>query len=98
MEVRFDDDDLARLEADARFSAGFQPSIVSAFRRRMQQIRAAQDERDLYAIRSLHFEKLKGQRQGEHSMRLNEKYRLICFLEGAGPANVLVVQAIEDYH
>lgn len=98
MKVRFDDDDLARLEVDERFTAGFQPAIVSAFRRRMQQIRAARDERDFYALASLHFEKLRGARQGQHSMRLNDRYRLICSIEDRPGTRILAVLAIQDYH
>ena len=57
MDVEFNDPDLERLETDADWTGGFAPAIVKAFRRRMQQIRAAVDERDLYALRSLHFKK-----------------------------------------
>jgi toxin HigB-1 len=98
MEVRYEDDDLRRLEVDKRFAAGLSSAIVSAFRRRMQQVRAATDERDLFALRSLNFEKLKGKRHGEHSLRLNQQFRLICRLEGRGSSKVIVIDAIEDYH
>ena len=37
-------------------------------------IRAAVDERDLYGMTSLHFEKLLGDREGQHSLRLNKKW------------------------
>jgi len=98
MDVRFRDDDLDRLETDARFDAGRPPGIVKAFRRRMQQIRAAVDERDFYSQKSLRFEKLKGRRAHQHSMRLNDQWRLLLEFEGQGPSKVVVVVAIEDYH
>ena len=60
MDVSFEDQSLDRLETDASFSAGFGDAVVKAYRRRMQQIRAARDERTFYAQRSLNFEKLKG--------------------------------------
>ncbi|MDO5730043.1 HigA family addiction module antitoxin [Corynebacterium sphenisci] len=47
------------------------------YRRRIQQIRAARDERGLRAIRSLNLEKLKGDRAGRCPIRINRKYRLI---------------------
>ena len=84
MEVTFDDQSLDRLETDASFSAGFGDAIVKAYRRRMQQIRAASDERTFYARRSLNFEKLKGDRAGQYSMRLNDQWRLIVVLRGGG--------------
>ena len=73
-------------------------AIVRAFRKRMQQIRAAADERDFYSLKSLHFEKLKGNRQDNYSMRLNDQYRLILRLEGEAPKKVVRLIGIEDYH
>jgi proteic killer suppression protein len=64
----------------------------------MQMIRAALDERDFYAMKSLRFEKLKGARQKQHSMRLNDQWRLILEFEGEGATKVVVVCEIEDYH
>jgi len=98
MDVRFRDDDLDRLETDASFDAGRQPGVVKAFRKRMQQIRAAVDERDFYKQRSLRFEKLRGKRAHQYSMRLNDQWRLVLELEGKAPNRVVVVVGIEDYH
>lgn len=98
VEPIFRDDDLDRLEADANFDGGRQPGVVTAFRRRMQQIRAATDERDFYSHKSLRFEKLKGNRAHQHSMRLNDQWRLILEFQGKGSEKVVVVVGIEDYH
>ena len=98
MEVEFDDENLDRLETDARFMGGFSAALVYLFRRRMQTIRSAPDERDLYALKSLHFEKLKGQRSHQHSIRLNDQWRLILELKGKAPNKTIVIVAIEDYH
>lgn len=98
MEVEFGDADLDRLETDARFTGGFAAGVVSAYRRRLQQIRSALDERDFYQLKSLHFEKLKGNRSHQRSMRLNDQYRLIVKLIGEGQEKVVHVVGIEDYH
>lgn len=98
MRVRFEDAALDRLETDAGFNAGFQQAIVTAFRKRMQQIRGALDERTFYALKSLHFEKLKRANPGEHSMRLNDQWRLIVRFEGEGDDKTAVVVKITDYH
>ena len=98
MEVSFGDPDLDRLETDARFEGGLSSSVVKAYRKRMQQIRAAQDERAFYALKSLHFEKLKGERSQQHSMRLNDQWRLIVEIHGTGKDKVLHLVGIEDYH
>jgi toxin HigB-1 len=98
MEVIFKSENLDKLETDAAFDGGYQPGVVKAFRKRMQQIRAALDERDFYNQRALRFEKLKGDRSHQHSMRLNDQWRLILQLQGKSANKVVVVIAIEDYH
>jgi len=97
MEVRFKDENLDRLEADPTFTGG-NPGIVKAFRKRMQQIRAARNERVFYSQKALRFEKLKGNRKHQHSMRLNDQWRLILEIEGNDPHKTVVVVSIEDYH
>ncbi|MBG0845746.1 type II toxin-antitoxin system RelE/ParE family toxin [Ectopseudomonas oleovorans] len=98
MEVEFDDDDLDRLETDSRFTAGYSQEVVRAYRKRLQTIRAAQDERDFYALKSLHFEKLKGIRDGQNSMRLNSQWRLIVVIRGESPCKIIGIIEIADYH
>jgi len=64
----------------------------------MQIIRAAPDERTFYALKSLRFEKLKGKRSHQCSMKLNDQWRLIVELQGQTPNKVVLVVGIEDYH
>ena len=98
MDVEFADASLDRLEREAAFTGGWAEGIVKAFRKRMQTIRAAPDERDFYMLKSLHFEKLKGKRLGQHSMRLNEQYRLIVKLVTRSHGKIVLVIEITDYH
>jgi toxin HigB-1 len=98
MDVAFKDESLDRLETDTRFSAGFGDAVVKAYRKRMQQIRAATDERTFYAFRSLRFEKLHGDHEGQFSMRLSDQWRLIVELHGEAPRKTIYVVEIVDYH
>ena len=98
MEVEFDDGNLDRLETDAQFTAGHAQEVVRAYRKRMQQIRAFRDERDFLSVRSLNFEKLKGNREGQHSIRLNLQWRLILEIRGDHPCKVIGIIEIVDYH
>lgn len=98
MEVEFDDNELDRLEIDPQFTAGYSQEIVRAYRRRMQQIRGFRDERDFYALKSLHFEKLKGDRDGQSSIRLNSQWRLIVEIRGNHPCKLIGIVEIVDYH
>jgi proteic killer suppression protein len=98
MDVRFRDDDYARLEVDPKSTCGFDATIVRAYRNRLNFIRQAMDERDLYALKSWRFEKLKGARSHQCSIRLNAQWRLILEIEGDAPKKSIVIVKIEDYH
>ena len=98
MEIDFKNEDLDRLETDHDFTAGFPQPIVRAFRKRLQAIRASLDERDLYAVKGNRFEKLKGDRSHQHSLRLNDQMRLIVEIIPAKPKNRILIDSIEDYH
>ena len=98
MEVEFGDKDCDRLETDPSFNAGHSVAVVKAYRKRMQAIRAAIDERTFYGMKSLHYEKLSGNRSHQHSMRLNRKWRLILELRKKSDATVVFIAEIEDYH
>ncbi|MDF9441302.1 MAG: plasmid maintenance system killer protein [Lysobacteraceae bacterium SCN 69-123] len=98
MDVRFEDPSLERLEADAKYTAGWDAGLVRVFRRRMQFIRASPDERAFYAMKSLHYEKLKGDLAGQRSMRLNDQWRLLLRLEEDDAGKLVVIVSITDYH
>lgn len=98
MEIKFADPDLELLYTDRKYGGGRAPGVVAAFRKRVGTIEAALDERDFIALRSLHFEKLKGKRDHQHSMRINDQWRLILEFEGKGAKKIVVVVSIEDYH
>jgi toxin HigB-1 len=98
VDIEFQNNDLEKLEADASYDGGYERGVVKAFRKRIQLIRASLDERDFYAMKSLHFEKLKGKRSDQYSMRLNIQWRLIIKLKKEESGKIVVVIDIEDYH
>ncbi len=99
MRVEFEDDDLRRLYTDPGFRIRqFGPDVTAAFRKRMAVLVAAKDERDLYALKSLHFEKLSGDRLGQRSIRLNKQWRLIFRMEEDEGGRLVIVVEITDYH
>lgn len=82
------------------FAAGKRVKGFSGFERQarlmLDRLEAATSVKDLSALPGNRFEALKGDRRGQFSIRINERWR-ICFAwpEGAkGPFNVEVV----DYH
>ena len=98
MEVRFDNPAVARLETSGGGQGAWPTGVVKAFRRRMQFIRAMPDERDLRAIKANHYEKMQGDRAGQHSVRLNDQFRLFFRFEDFDGRKVLVVIEIADPH
>ena len=98
MEVVFNDHDLDTLETDSSYTKGYSEGIVKAYRKRLQGIRSAVDERDIYAMKSWHFEKLKGQRQHQHSIKLNDQFRLVLEIEESNREKRIRIMGIEDYH
>ncbi len=98
MEVQYRDDDLALAETDMAARSSLPAAVINSLRRKLEVIRAAPDERTLRNWKSLHFEKLKGYREGQHSIRLNDQWRLIFSLDtGSNPVRMMIL-GVEDYH
>jgi len=98
MDVEFVDADLERLEFDPRYTAGYSDAVVRGFRKAMGAIRAFHDERDFYANKGLHFEKLKGDRSHQRSVRINKQWRLILEIDDEQKGHRIRIIGIEDYH
>ena len=92
------DEKLRRLAEDAAFAPKeWSRDVVKAYRKTIQRILAAKDERDLYALRGLRLEQLQGNRAGQHSMRLNDQFRLIVTFKTDGDRTTIVIELV-DYH
>ncbi|MBN1315446.1 MAG: type II toxin-antitoxin system RelE/ParE family toxin [Anaerolineales bacterium] len=88
-------EDLYYTEKNAR---KYPSGVVDAFFEVMGIISAAQDERDLYALKGLYYKKLKGSRCHQKSIRLNNQYRLILEIHRDDTDNMILIIDIEDYH
>lgn len=98
MDVEFADEDLRRLLCEAGFSKGLGQAVVRGYRKAMGVVIAAVDVRDLFALRSLRFEKLKGKRKGQWSLRLNDQWRLIVEVGEESAGKRIRIIEIVDYH
>lgn len=72
----------------------FPPDILRRALAKLLMISSAQNINDLRIPPSNHLERLSGDRVGQYSIRINEKYR-ICFVWNNG--NALNVEIV-DYH
>ncbi len=76
-----------------RFSRRLQ-KVARGAQRKLQQLYAARELRDLAAFPGNRLEALAGDRRGQHSIRVNAQYR-ICFVWHDGDADDV---EIVDYH
>jgi proteic killer suppression protein len=98
LHVEYHDEVLRRLAEESAFAPkGWDRRVVISYRKKLQIIYAAKDERDLYAMRGLRLERLTGDRQGDSSIRLNDQFRLILTFRTDGD-RVAVILEIVDYH
>ncbi|HEY7044426.1 MAG TPA: type II toxin-antitoxin system RelE/ParE family toxin [Nocardioidaceae bacterium] len=97
--IEYHDDELRRLAEDPNFRPRqWGRDVVVAYRKKIQILEGAKDERDLYAMQSLNLEKLKGKRTGQSSIRLNDQFRLILTFRTGDDGRVVVVLELVDYH
>ncbi len=100
MRIRFKRQRLRDLYYKGEGVRDYPKAVVEAFFRIIGTIEAAPDERDLYALKSLHFEKLEGQRgnRGERSLKLNDQWRLIVLLERDDEGKLVLIVDIEKHY
>lgn len=72
---------------------GFPADLVRVAQRKLAMVHAARALADLKAPPANRLEALKGDRAGQHSIRINDQWR-ICFVWNDGAENVEIV----DYH
>ena len=73
---------------------GFPADLVKVARRKLRYLNAADDLGDVRSPPGNRLEALAGDRKGQHSIRINDQFR-VCFVwTSEGPAEVEIV----DYH
>lgn len=79
---------------DGESPKGFPTDLVKVARRKLRYLNAAADLGDLRSPPGNRLEALAGDRRGQHSIRINDQFR-VCFVwTEEGPADVEIV----DYH
>ena len=99
MEIEIENDDLVELLiTENRAKPKWPISVVSSFKKKLVFLQEAPDEKTIRNWKSLHFEKLKGDRDGQFSIRLNDQFRLIFKFNDLFNPPKLTILNIEDYH
>lgn len=69
-------------------------NIAAVARRKLRQLEIAERLEDLRVPPGNRLEALKGNRKGQHSIRINDQWRLCFIWAASGPGKVEIV----DYH
>lgn len=79
MNVEFEKEYLVELYETGKTSNKkyrFQPNVINGYLKCVKALINASNMEDLYTFRSLNYEKLKGDKKGISSLRINNQYRL----------------------
>jgi len=104
MKVRFKSDDLEYYYltpfSEMKGKLPIPNEIILQFKKKIQILISIESINELNSFRSLHFEPLKGKRQGEYSIRLNLQYRLIFKIEQDNQLviDLIVIQEISKHY
>ena len=98
MRIEFADADLARICTDEAHRLKLPIAVIKAARRKLIQLEAALDERDLRNLKSLNYKKLHGDRADHRSIRINDQYRIVFTLSEDETPPVITIIEIGDTH
>ncbi|MEY3501742.1 MAG: hypothetical protein RL308_3415 [Bacteroidota bacterium] len=79
MEIEFEQDYLRDLYIEGKTKGkkySFQPPVILQYKKAIDKLRAAERIEDLFPFQSLNYEKLRGDKLGLESVRVNDKYRI----------------------
>ena len=98
MIVTFRKKEHAKIETEEAPQLKLPLSVIRATRKKLTLLKAAPDERTLRNWKSFHYEKLKGEKKGLKSIKINDQWRMVFALNNnTNPPTVSIID-IEDYH
>ncbi|TDN83504.1 proteic killer suppression protein [Salegentibacter sp. 24] len=79
MKIIFEKDHLQQLYEEGKAKSKkyrYQKTIIRKYKQTIDKLRVAEKVEDLYPFKSLNYEKLKGDKKGIESVRVDQKYRI----------------------
>ena len=75
----------------------FQKDIIKRYKNTIDKLKVANKIEDLYPIKSLNYEKLRGNKKDLESVRVNDKYRIefMSSIEGEEPNIITICEIVE---
>ena len=100
MEIHFDKEYLQQLYEEGKTKDKkyrFQPQMVKRYQLRIKTLEYVQNIEELYAIRSFHYEVLKGDKAGISSIRVNDQYRIEFTVKQSTSETVVTICNILEF-
>ncbi|SRR6266496_2495839 len=97
MLIKFMSKTLERLDGEGDFSGDYEPQVVSAFRLRIQLLRAAPSERTLVPLKALRMQRIPGNEDHHYVMRVNDEFCLSVEFDGGEKERLAIVDAMTPY-
>ena len=99
MRVRFGDEEVRRLYEEPGFRPRrFHPDLIKSYIKKITLLYSVSSQLELRQHKALRLEQLRGDRAGQHSIRLNDQFRLVLTFERDDEGQYVVVVEIIDYH
>lgn len=98
MRLVFRHPQLEAIRTQQAHTLGFGPDVIAACQKKLLFLESVPDELTLRGWKSLHYEKLAGDREGQRSIRINKQWRLIFVLDEATTPPTIEILEIDDYH
>jgi proteic killer suppression protein len=98
MKVEIRDRRLPLIRTDEAHKTGLPFAVIKSAREKLVVLEAAPNELTLRNWKSLHYEKLDGDRKGQRSIRLNKQFRMVFELDESCEPPTLIIVEVGDYH
>jgi proteic killer suppression protein len=98
MKIGFKDPKLEAAYFEGKRMPRLGPAVERSFVEKVRILASVASEVDLYNLKSLHFEKLSGDRDGQRSIRLNRQFRLIFETRKTDDGSLAWIIEVADYH
>ena len=99
MLVTFEEEYLRELYVDGKSSNKkhrYQPDIIRRYQKGIRALISAESKEALYVHRALHFEALRGDRNGQFSIKVNDQYRIIFTMRETSEDPIVTICNIEE--
>lgn len=99
MDIRFKTNELSDLfYEEIKGKQKFSQEVILQYKKKIRILIKINFITELYDYKGLHFEKLKGERKEERSIRLNDQYRLIFMQLKEDEIDILKITAISKHY